>query len=89
MCLSMHPGMQSRGRTSAVLLSGAVVGMLAAFVALGVGELGAALLRPEASPVVAVGGAVIDAAPTWAKEFAVREFGTADKPLLAVLRDWL
>ena len=36
----------------------------------------------EASPVVAVGGSVIDATPTWLKEFAIRQFGTNDKPVL-------
>jgi hypothetical protein len=32
--------------------------------------------------LLAVGSALIDAAPTPAKEFAVRTFGTADKPIL-------
>ena len=35
-----------------------------------------------ASPLLAVGSALIDAAPTPAKEFAVRTLGTADKPIL-------
>ncbi len=42
----------------------------------------AALVNPVASPVLAVGSALIDAAPTPAKEFAVRTFGTSDKPIL-------
>jgi DMSO/TMAO reductase YedYZ molybdopterin-dependent catalytic subunit len=42
----------------------------------------AALVNPVASPLLAVGSALIDAAPTPAKEFAVRTFGTADKPIL-------
>jgi DMSO/TMAO reductase YedYZ molybdopterin-dependent catalytic subunit len=42
----------------------------------------AAIINPVASPVLAVGSALIDAAPTPAKEFAVRTFGTADKPIL-------
>ncbi len=37
---------------------------------------------PNASPVVAVGGAFIDATPRWLKEFAIREFGTNDKTVL-------
>ncbi len=42
----------------------------------------AALVNPTASPLLAVGSALIDAAPTPAKEFAVRTFGTSDKPIL-------
>jgi DMSO/TMAO reductase YedYZ molybdopterin-dependent catalytic subunit len=47
-----------------------------------VGHLVAAVTNPVASPVLAVGSALIDAAPTPAKEYAVRTFGTADKPIL-------
>jgi DMSO/TMAO reductase YedYZ molybdopterin-dependent catalytic subunit len=57
-------------------------GVAAAATALGVGHLVAALVNPVASPLLAVGSALIDAAPTPAKEFAVRTFGTADKPIL-------
>ena len=63
-------------------LLGALAGLLAALAALAAAELAAVLVRPEASPVVAVGGSVIDATPTPLKEFAVREFGTNDKPVL-------
>ena len=61
---------------------GAAAGLAAALVALGTAELFAALVRPQASPVVAVGGSVIDATPVWLKNFAVRTFGTNDKPVL-------
>jgi DMSO/TMAO reductase YedYZ molybdopterin-dependent catalytic subunit len=61
---------------------GAVAGLVAALVALGAAELFAALVRPQASPVVAVGGSVIDASPVWLKDFAIRTFGTNDKPVL-------
>ncbi|GFJ82180.1 hypothetical protein [Phytohabitans houttuyneae] len=57
-------------------------GVLAAVAGLAAAELAAAILRPEASPLIAVGGAVIDATPTPVKEYAVRTFGTADKPIL-------
>ena len=67
-------------RRSALL--GALAGLLAALAALAAAELAAVLVRPEASPVVAVGGSVIDATPTWLKEFAIRQFGTNDKPVL-------
>ncbi|HYJ77758.1 MAG TPA: molybdopterin-binding oxidoreductase, partial [Actinomycetes bacterium] len=61
---------------------GAAAGLAAALVALGTAELFAALVRPQASPVVAVGGSVIDATPVWLKDFAIRTFGTNDKPVL-------
>ena len=61
---------------------GAVSGLVAALLALGVAELVAAMVRAQASPVVAVGGSVIDAAPVWLKDFAIRTFGTNDKPVL-------
>ena len=61
---------------------GAAAGVVAALVALGAAELLAALVRPQASPVVAVGGSVIDATPAWLKDFAIRTFGTNDKPVL-------
>ncbi|WP_040390736.1 molybdopterin-dependent oxidoreductase [Catelliglobosispora koreensis] len=60
----------------------AVTGVIAAAGGLAAAELAAALTRPEASPLVTIGGSVIDATPTPVKEFAVRTFGTADKPLL-------
>ena len=60
----------------------ALTGVVSAGAAVGVGHLVAALVNPVASPLLAVGSALIDAAPTRAKEFAVRTFGTADKPIL-------
>ena len=63
-------------------LLGALAGLLAALAALAAAELAAVLVRPQASPVVAVGGSVIDATPVWLKEFAIRKFGTNDKPVL-------
>ncbi|MFP5345876.1 MAG: molybdopterin-dependent oxidoreductase [Actinomycetes bacterium] len=62
----------------------AVAGLLAGALALGVAELLAALVSPTASPVLAVGGAFVDATPTWLKNFAVETFGTADKLVLLV-----
>jgi DMSO/TMAO reductase YedYZ molybdopterin-dependent catalytic subunit len=64
------------------LVRAAGVGLLAASAGVAVAELVAAATRPEASPLVAVGATVIDATPTPLKEFAVRTFGTYDKPLL-------
>jgi DMSO/TMAO reductase YedYZ molybdopterin-dependent catalytic subunit len=61
---------------------GAVAGVIAAAVALGAGELVAALLGGDASPVVVVGGGIVDAAPQWLKAFAIRTFGANDKVVL-------
>lgn len=57
-------------------------GLIAGFCALAVAELASAVVRPEAGPVAAVGGAVIDRTPPALKDFAVRHFGTADKLVL-------
>lgn len=46
------------------------------------GHMVASLMRPDSSPVLAVGATVIDLTPTPLKEYAVREFGTKDKPIL-------
>lgn len=60
----------------------ALIGVLSAGLGLAAAELLAAATRPAAGPLVAVGGAVIDATPTPVKEFAVRTLGTYDKPVL-------
>ena len=46
------------------------------------GHLVAGFVSPESSPVLAVGSTVIDLTPTPVKEWAVAQFGTADKPIL-------
>jgi DMSO/TMAO reductase YedYZ molybdopterin-dependent catalytic subunit len=62
--------------------AGGLVGLLAAGTAIGVGELLAAAVRPQSSPVIAVGGAAIDRTPRPLKEFAIRQFGENDKHVL-------
>lgn len=63
---------------------GALSGLLAAGAGLALAELAAAAVRPEASPVTAVGGAVVDRTPVALKEWAVRQFGTDDKLVLTL-----
>src|SRR5690606_41523072 len=58
--------------------------MAAAAVALGVGEVAGLLFAPRASPLVAVGGVVIDVVPESGKELAIRLFGIYDKIALQV-----
>ncbi|MBB6351969.1 DMSO/TMAO reductase YedYZ molybdopterin-dependent catalytic subunit [Nonomuraea muscovyensis] len=62
--------------------AGALAGVVAGAVALGVAQLVAGVVRPEASPVVAVGGAAVDLAPPPLKEFAISAFGENDKTVL-------
>jgi DMSO/TMAO reductase YedYZ molybdopterin-dependent catalytic subunit len=63
---------------------GAAVGVLAAGVALGTAELLSAIFGPGSSPIVAVGGAAVDATPEWLKSFAIRTFGEQDKRVLLI-----
>ncbi|WP_399894316.1 sulfite oxidase [Streptomyces sp. BBFR51] len=69
-------------RTWTRLALGALSGLLAGGAALAVAELVAAAVRPQAGPVVAVGGAAIDRTPTGVKDWAIRSFGTNDKLVL-------
>jgi len=61
---------------------GSVVGLLTAGVGLGVGELAAVFVRPEASPVIAVGNRVITLTPGSVKRNAIESVGSNDKALL-------
>lgn len=63
---------------------GATIGVLAAAVALGTAELLSAVFGPGSSPIVAVGGAAVDATPEWLKSFAIRTFGEQDKRVLLI-----
>ncbi|WP_435223449.1 molybdopterin-dependent oxidoreductase [Streptomyces sp. Tue6028] len=72
---------RSRHRRTRTAL-GALSGALAGFASLAVAESVSAAVRPQASPVVAVGGAAIDRTPAAVKDWAVRHFGTGDKVVL-------
>jgi DMSO/TMAO reductase YedYZ molybdopterin-dependent catalytic subunit len=67
-------------RSRAVL--GALIGVICAAVAVGVGEAAAAFVRPAAAPVIAVGNRVILLTPGSAKRSAIDTFGTSDKSVL-------
>ncbi|MFD5143563.1 molybdopterin-dependent oxidoreductase [Streptomyces sp. NPDC058401] len=77
-------GRAGPGRPGGRYALGAVSGLLAAFAGLAVARLAAAAVRPEAAPLTAVGGAVVDATPAAVKEWAVRRFGTDDKLVLTL-----
>jgi DMSO/TMAO reductase YedYZ molybdopterin-dependent catalytic subunit len=57
-------------------------GLLSAAAAIGVGHAVAGLINPVASPLVAIGSVLVDTAPTPAKDFAIRTFGSYDKGVL-------
>ena len=61
---------------------GALVGLLSAGTAVGVGELVAAFVRPASSPIIVVGNRLIVLTPESIRRWAIREFGTNDKPTL-------
>ncbi|MGZ4572342.1 MAG: molybdopterin-dependent oxidoreductase [Blastococcus sp.] len=63
---------------------GALTGLLAAAVGLGIAEVVAAFVGPASSPVVAVGNAAISLTPEPVKNFAITTFGTHDKLALVV-----
>ena len=65
-------------------MTAALAGIAAAAVGVGAGELAAAVFAASSSPFAVIGGALIDAAPTWAKDTAIAWFGTADKVALLV-----
>jgi DMSO/TMAO reductase YedYZ molybdopterin-dependent catalytic subunit len=63
-------------------LAGVTTGLLAGGVAIGIAVLAAASVRPQASPVIAIGDAVLGHASDGAKMFALQSFGGNDKLML-------
>jgi DMSO/TMAO reductase YedYZ molybdopterin-dependent catalytic subunit len=59
-----------------------IAGLLAAAVAVGIGQLVAGIVAPDGSPVVAVGEASIGVTPPSVKDFAISTFGSHDKEVL-------
>ena len=63
---------------------GAVTGLVAAAVAIGISQLVAAFTGEGGAPVTAVGGLVIDHTPPAVKNFAISAFGSHDKTVLII-----
>jgi DMSO/TMAO reductase YedYZ molybdopterin-dependent catalytic subunit len=78
------PSFVARLRPSGATLRALVAGLLAAGAGVGVGELVGGILTEAGSPVVAVGGLVIDNVPPSVKDFAIETFGENDKAALVV-----
>jgi DMSO/TMAO reductase YedYZ molybdopterin-dependent catalytic subunit len=72
-------GWRRRGRG---FLTGIVTGLLAGGVGIGVAILAAAFVRPQASPVIAIGDAVLGRASSGVKTFAIQSFGESYKLIL-------
>jgi DMSO/TMAO reductase YedYZ molybdopterin-dependent catalytic subunit len=64
---------------------GALAGVAAFALALGVAQFVAVLASPRATPVVAVADTVIVYTPNWAKDLAIALFGVRDKLFLVTL----
>ena len=62
--------------------TGALSGALAAAVGVAIATGLAALMTGVPSPVESIGNRAIDMTPRFLKEFAIRQFGTNDKPVL-------
>src|SRR5436305_11642012 len=62
-----------------------LAGIAAAAVALGITQLLAVALGPQADARTAIGSAVIDLTPGPVKEWAIQSFGTSDKLFLTVV----
>jgi DMSO/TMAO reductase YedYZ molybdopterin-dependent catalytic subunit len=73
---------QTIARTRPGTARGVATGLISAATALGIAQLVAGVTRPQASPVIAVGGAAIDLTPPPVKNFAISTFGSHDKPVL-------
>ncbi|HYI52307.1 MAG TPA: molybdopterin-dependent oxidoreductase [Microbacterium sp.] len=71
---------RARGQRTAAAGAGGAAAVLGA----GLGELTAAIVAPGASPFAVIGAALIDLAPSWAKDAAIALFGTNDKLALLV-----
>jgi DMSO/TMAO reductase YedYZ molybdopterin-dependent catalytic subunit len=62
----------------------AIAGLVAAAIALAIGELIAGLSDRLTSPVISVGNRVVDAVPRQVKDFAIETFGQNDKKALLI-----
>jgi DMSO/TMAO reductase YedYZ molybdopterin-dependent catalytic subunit len=63
---------------------GALAGIAAAGMAIGVAELIAVMTGARSAPLIAVGGVVVDAVPEPLKQFAIDVFGVHDKTALLI-----
>lgn len=72
----------TQNRDTAPWWAGATAGFLAAASGVAVGTGVAALLQGVPSPIESVGNRAVDYAPPFLKDFAIEQFGSADKTVL-------
>ncbi|MFC4562370.1 molybdopterin-dependent oxidoreductase [Nocardiopsis mangrovi] len=80
--LKLDPARPPTGGIAARRSVGALAGLVAAGAGLAAAEVVGAATRPEATPLLVVGDAVVDLTPPPLKDLAVTLLGTADKPVL-------
>jgi len=73
---------QGRDPGRSGVIAAAMCGILAAAAAIGVATLAAAFVRPQASPVAALGGVLVDQIPSALRNVALQHFGTHGKTVL-------
>ncbi|HST85048.1 MAG TPA: molybdopterin-dependent oxidoreductase [Kineosporiaceae bacterium] len=61
---------------------GALAGIGAGALSLGLAEVVAGIVAPASAPLIALGDVAVDAVPPWLKDWAVQNFGTHDKQVL-------
>ncbi|MDQ2722986.1 MAG: twin-arginine translocation signal domain-containing protein, partial [Actinomycetota bacterium] len=74
--------MTDRVRPRPSIMAAVLIGVLAVAAALTVSHFVAGLIEPASSPFFAVGNTAIDHTPEFAKEFAIKHFGSNDKNVL-------
>ena len=81
---SASPAPRAAGHSTrrAAAAKRAAAGVIAGLAGVGVGQLVAAALEPQAAPILAVGSAVVDLTPQPVKQWAIDSFGTSDKIFL-------
>jgi DMSO/TMAO reductase YedYZ molybdopterin-dependent catalytic subunit len=72
------------GGVTAFRVAAAAAGVLSGGVTLAAGHLVAGVLRPDASPIIVVGGLLVDSTPRPVRDFAIRTFGSSDKMVLLI-----
>jgi DMSO/TMAO reductase YedYZ molybdopterin-dependent catalytic subunit len=63
-------------------VAGALAGVAAGVLSLGLAEVVAGVVSPATAPLIVLGDVVVEHVPPWMKNFAVQNFGTHDKQVL-------
>jgi DMSO/TMAO reductase YedYZ molybdopterin-dependent catalytic subunit len=80
--LKVGPDLEERSTPGKRSRTGALAGVAAGVLSLGIAEVVAGIAAPASAPLIALGDVVVDRVPPWLKNFAVNNFGTHDKQVL-------